>query len=210
MTTKRIDKLGTRLDGWADLIDGAGSHAERVRAQFNGLMFSRRIPNFDMDKCDMLPNAFPSGDKRTYFVSNLHGFGVTIPVYIGAIGKDLYVNWDVFIKPILNPFVIGGIFALSAFLALPALDQNLMLWFLCAITVGGFLSLLVLIAGKVYKNNSMEFFFIQIDHFVANDITAIMLAVHHSLLQSLDMVGIDRSILREKKQFYAGQRDRLI
>jgi hypothetical protein len=69
---------------------------------------------------------------------------------------------------------------------------------------------LVGVAGKFIRGNWMSFFFKQLTPFDIDDITAMSLAVHHSLLESADTVGISMKLLRPKETFRGGQRERVI
>jgi len=73
-----------------------------------------------------------------------------------------------------------------------------------------FLSILVGIAGFAVRGNPLAFFFKEMDAFDADDVGAMTLAVHKSVLLALDKVGINTHAIRLKEQFRAGSRERLI
>jgi hypothetical protein len=222
MAERRIDKMGARLDGWADLVDGAGDRFEQVRTSITDLVSARKMPDVIAERRELTTGGL-AGNLRMYIVC-CHRAGVTMALNVRAVGKDLYVSWNAFYKPIWNKLVIVGILLISALLALAAGNDmycsgwgnNCVSSFSVAkaavvLAVGAVgLGLLVSIAGRVVKNNPMAFFMTSIDEFISDDITAMMLAVHHSVLQSLDIIGIDRKVLRVKEHYTTGARNRVI
>jgi len=50
----------------------------------------------------------------------------------------------------------------------------------------------------------------ELNKFDGDDIAAMTLAVHNSVLHSLDLAGIDTQVLRMKEQFRAGSTARII
>jgi hypothetical protein len=83
-------------------------------------------------------------------------------------------------------------------------------WIAAIIGLSVLFALLVAGVGLVLKRNPLAFFIKELDAFDADDIAAMTLAVHKSLLQAVDKVGIDIHLLRMKEQFRGGRRDRLI
>jgi hypothetical protein len=73
----------------------------------------------------------------------------------------------------------------------------------------GFLFLAVL-AGMFMKRNLWAFILYEPNLFDAEDITAMNLSVHKSLLRALDSAGIDMSKLRLKQEFKGGRRGEAI
>jgi hypothetical protein len=74
----------------------------------------------------------------------------------------------------------------------------------------GFLILFVFLmatVGRLIKGDNLAYFFIEPSWFDAEDITAMGLSVHKSILRSLDASGIDISKLRLKQTFKGGRRD---
>ncbi len=72
------------------------------------------------------------------------------------------------------------------------------------IAVLGFI--LLGIAGRIIKGRFFAYFFIEPNVFDAEDITAMSLSVHKSIIRSLDDAGIDISKLRVKQTFRGGRR----
>jgi hypothetical protein len=62
------------------------------------------------------------------------------------------------------------------------------------------------VAGRVLRGSAWVFFIIQPNVFDAEDITAMSLSAHKSILRALDGSGIDISKLRLKQTFKGGRR----
>jgi hypothetical protein len=56
------------------------------------------------------------------------------------------------------------------------------------------------------KRYSLAYFFVEPTYFDADDITAMGLAVHSSILRALDIVGIESAKLRLKQDFKTNRR----
>lgn len=208
--TVKIDNLGQRLDGWADLLDGAGDKAAAVENAFVQELSARQLPQLGLTRADLTPGGL-AGKQRGYLLAQAPA-GATLAVYIAQYGKDLYLTWDLFLRTVIQWRNILIMLAIAAVLALiPELDDfSLFGWIVgflgACIPVG----LVALILGKVLRNSALAFFIQEIDMFVADDITAAMFAAHHSLLLAVDEVGLDASLLRKKESFRAGRRERII
>lgn len=207
----RVDRLGQRLDGWADLIDGAADQVEMVRSTFTTDLDHRQLPRLEFTETKLTPGGV-AGKRRTYSLAQSYT-GATLAVYIGEFGRDLYVSWDLFLRPHIkwrNILIMLGVAAVLAIF--PAIDaySKFTRWFTG--TIGGFLGICVLVAilGKILRGSAKAFFMEEIDHFAADDITATMFAVHHGLMKAIDEVGLDASLLRKKETFKAGRRERII
>jgi len=192
MAERNIDKMGVRLDGWADLVDGAGSQFEQVRANVQELMNARKMIDVSTERRELTTGGL-SGKLRTYIVCS-HRAGVTMAVNIAAVGKDLYVSWNAFWKPVWNKPLLIALLVISV----------------VTLGLGVFLFPVIAVAGQVMKNNWLAFFATTLDEFLKDDVAAMIMAGHHSILQSLDMVGVDRKLLRVKEQFSTGVGNRLI
>jgi hypothetical protein len=212
---------GERIDGWADLVDGAGGNAEKVNKYFTQLVNERGHKHLTIEHQPVRQSG-SSGKVvgRNYRIIK-HPFGVSMAVYVGAIGKDLYVTWNAYIKPVLNPLPLIIIGVMSFFAGL-SVAGSIPPWAAdsAGVYLGAFLAVFLLSAtvlsavvawlGKLIHDNLLGLFIRRINEFVADDITAMMFAVHHSLLKALDKAGIEQELLRPKKEFHAGRRDRII
>jgi hypothetical protein len=232
MDTININKLGIRVDGWADLVEDAGEKADEAFKVASQTMEARDMPNVMVNSTQISIGTLIS-KKRPYIMAKLPN-GATITVYIGAFGQDLYASWDLYVRPLLNWTTLLIIFVISSVVATPCglmgiinglsnLDNRFTQgfgWTQIVGAVGGtgcftlvliiFLVILVGIAGQLTKGHALAFFIKELTVFDADDIGAMSLAVHKSVLHALDSVGISVQILRLKEQFRAGSRERLI
>ena len=210
--TIQIDHLGARLDGWADLVEGAGSSAAVVCQQFGQELAARQMPQVNVFRSALTPGGI-SGKHRTYQLTQSYT-GATMAVYIGQFGQDLYLAWELFVRTVIkwrNILIMMGIAAvLSLLITLMGGDFNFIMWLMAtavwsiAIFIGaGF-------AGKIMRNSRLAFFIEEIDLFASDDITAMMFVVHKSLMQALDAAGLDSSNMRQKEHYAAGRRERII
>jgi hypothetical protein len=214
----QIDRLGSRLDGWADLVEGAAEKAEEIRMAFDGELQDRHMPQIDQIQSQLTPGGL-AGKRRKYYLTQ-NPVGATLATYIGEFGHDLYISWDLFVRPVIkwrNLAIMVGIAALLAIC--PALVSQsisdaplvaLVSWFFS--TLGWLVPVVIvaLIAGRFMRGSFLAFFIEEIDHFAADDVTAMMFAVHKSLLKAVDSVGLDASTLRPKERYTGGRRERII
>lgn len=211
-----INRLGVRVDGWADVVEGVGDKEEQARKELEGTVRGKKMPDTSVNAIHVSPTY---GTKQRKYILVEMSNGATVAAYIGAFGKDLYAKWDVFVKPLLNKVVIYVILGLGAFFGLiGAFGKNyygntsfsfikLVATFLGWV-IGG--AILVAIAGYITRRNILAFFFKQLDEFDLDDITALTIDTHKAMLGALDVIGIKANVLRMKEHFVAGTRDRLI
>jgi hypothetical protein len=211
-----INKLGIRVDGWADLVEGAGGKEEQARQELEKMVRGKDMPDTSVSPTIISPTY---GKKQRRYVVVEMPNGATVATYVGAFGKDLYAKWDVFVKPLLNMPVLYALLVIGAFFGLIGafgkdFYGNTRFSFISLVAtflgwvIGG--AILVAIAGFVARRNLLAFFFKQLDEFDLDDITALTIATHKAMLSALDVVGIKANILRMKEHFVAGTRDRLI
>jgi hypothetical protein len=207
-----IDTLGARLDGWADLIPGAGSRVAEVRAAFDAELQGCNLPQANIVRTELTPGGL-SGQRRPYLLVQSYT-GATMAVGISEFGSSLYLAWELFVRPVIRWREISIMLGVAFFLALlPQLaTQNFSLFGLLFGTIGWMIPIAIgaAIFGKVMRNSVWAFFVQEIDLFAADDVTAMMLATHKSLLKALDSAGVESSQLRSKSEFRAGRRERLI
>jgi hypothetical protein len=218
-----IDRMGDRIDGWADLIENAGDRADTLFQFVQQRLGERGMPAIAHYDQTLTVGGLISEQRRYHLV--LHQVGAAIAVYVSGFGRDLYVSWDLFISQIWKPktiliiLAVAGVISFPGFIGLVGGDRRnilvglflgFMAWLFGTImnTIG--ISILVGVAGLVLKRSFWGFFREEYNHFRADDITAMTLAVHHSLLEGLDSIGVDRALIRPKEQFRAGRRERII
>lgn len=234
-----VNRLGLRLDGWADLIENMGDNVEAVRDQVHQILVERNMPDVEVKNANGIVGYFSSAQRR-YTITTTSP-GATTSIYVGEHGKDLYVSWNTYIRPLVNWIVLGVMFilailascALSSPLSLPIMGGSLVglsaalselgqfeelaglaslfsaiaffvvLMCLCGgvISIFIFEAIIVGIAGLLFRRDFLGFFFIEPNVFDADDIVAMGLAVHKSVLKALERVGIDATMLRSKPEF---------
>lgn len=207
----RIDKLGNRLDGWADLIDNAAEKGDALRSAFEADLEQRQLPQVDHSQPTLTPGGL-AGKRRAYYLAQSYT-GAALAVYIGEFGRDLYVSWDLFVKPNIKWRNILIMLSIAAVIAIfPAANSYDEFGTWITATIAGFIVIAIVarILGKVLRGSAKAFFMEEIDHFAADDVTAMMFAVHHGLMKAIDAAGLDSSLLREKETFRAGRRERII
>jgi len=213
-----IGDLGYFLDGWAEIIEGMGEKAEAVHDSVNTNLKAHEMPGVSI--VEVLGSAKLTMPADRDYILNEMAPGVTSAIYIAKHGVDLYVSWRTFIKSVLNMQVVWIVLGASAILGLfvGGIDRGYDFYGNTATTFSfggwigwtiGFIVLAILFLsglGKFIKGNSLTYFFIEPTIFDAEDITALSLSVHKTILRSLDHVGIDSSKLRIKQSFKGGRR----
>lgn len=225
-----IAHLGTRLDGWADILLGAGAQAHMVAESFRQQLVAQNMPVVKVRPRALTTGGGWSSKTRPYYLVQIEP-GASMAVYISHFGENLYLGWDMYVRPIIRWPIL--IIALCLIFALPALacyvgyDNNLLTRLVYNNGMGSSTVLLVLtllcspvagigllfgagLIGLMQRGNAAAFFIEEIDTFTADDITAMMMSVHKTLLVAVDEAGLRTDLLHEKGQYYAGQRTRLI
>jgi hypothetical protein len=212
-----IDRLGALVDSWADLLDDMGDKTAALTTAFQQRMSVRQIPNMQYSASTLTPSGL-TGQRRLYQLVRTRT-GATMAARIDQFGRDLFMSWDLWVRPLPNWPVILVVLGIAAFFAFgtarsPALfgppQFSLVLWIVGTIIHSLWIGFLVGLAGKVVRGNWLGFFIKSLTPFDIDDITAMSLAVHHSLLEAADSVGISATLLRPKETFRGGRRDRLI
>ena len=203
-----VDSFGYYLDGWADLIEGQGGKAESVLEEVVAIL-RERFP-----EKEVLPLKGTVGTNRNrvrpYAITSNHP-GYTTTIHVGERGQDLYVSWRAFRTFILNG-LIWVVLGVDVFLALfiAALASSF--------TVGIIALLFILWASfelltrysRSRLGSPMAIFYVKVSLFDQEDVLAMNLAVHKSLLKALNKEGIDVDTLRIKQQFNPGNPDQTI
>jgi hypothetical protein len=204
----RLERLGVRLDGWADLVDGAGDKAAEVRARLRQHLEARRIESVETYNA-LAPAGDQHGELRPCLLAETAS-GASVVVLVGESGQDLYVAWEAFVQPAPNAatFILlaGAASVLGFFSSLlfdfgPRSVMDLLLWIIIWLVLG---AVFVAGAGKLQRDSVMAFFSKPLEGIDAHDTTAVLLAVHKSVLKVLEGAGVRPEALRPKERFWAG------
>ena len=223
LSNLNVNKLGYFLDGWADLVENNGDKATEVKQLVFQYLAERNMPEVEVKQVN--GSVGLGTNKRPYNITATSP-GATTAIYVGEHGRDLYVSWRTFIKPVLSNLV-AFLLLLSFLVGLYSADkaynfsygssfsslglQNPVIATVVAflttfIFLFALLALLVAALGVVLKGDFRAYFFIEPNIFDAEDITAMGLSVHKSLIRSLDTTGIDVTELRLKQNFKGGRK----
>lgn len=164
--------------------------------------------------------------------------GVNIIAKIATAGNDLFVAWDLYVKPAWNEVVIGLLMfgslivgVLSFFSLISKLGSAASLTLdpvsstfsgalatVWVILLSLFITGVAFIAlfgfaralGWLFRRDSTYYIYKKIDLFEHHDIYAMLLGVHKGIQRSIEAVGVDIKSLRQKDLFRGGEKDRLI
>jgi hypothetical protein len=222
-----VHTLGEFLDGWADVIEGMGDKVDDVRDKVVSQLQARNMPDVQIKKQLGIVSSMKR-QGRQYVITTTYP-GATTAIYIGKHGQDLYVSWRTFHKPIWNIILLLAIVAIPGFVGcscsiasfvmrgdfslLSSSTANMLTVSLCC---SSFLAILVteilllMLIGKVVKGDPWAYFQIEPSLFDADDIIAMSLSVHKSLIRALDNAGIDVSKLRIKREFQGGRKGEIV
>ena len=217
-----VNKLGVFLDGWSDIVEGVGSKAMEVRQNILNILKERQMPEIEVMKTTLFVGLI-SQDNRDYLVSQTFP-GARTTIYIAQHGKDLYASWRTWIEPVFNwnlwrlilvgaavlGLITGGIGKSGGFYGPSKTTFSFVGWI--AATIGYLITVAIIlaIAGRIIKGRFTAYFFVEPNVFDADDITAMSISVHKSVLRALDSAGIDSSKLRLKRDFKAGRKDDVV
>lgn len=209
---KRIDRLGNRIDGWAELVDDKADQVEAMYQFLRQRLAERDMPLVSHDDKMLTPGGL-AGEKRHYHLVT-HQVGASVAVRVAEFGSDLYVAWDLFVRLVWNwgTFAtIAGVAGLIGYAWEMQSSYSLFeSWLVKTIALIVTITPMVGLAGLALKGNFWAPFREQYNHFSADDVTAMTLAVHDSLLEGLDHIGVNMTLIRPKKEFRAGERERII
>lgn len=208
-----VNALGYFLDGWADIIEGMGEKVETVRANVLNELHNREMPEIQVSKMTGIVSV-ASNQRRPYLITTTAP-GATTAINISKHGKDLFVSWKTFIRPVINQSVIFATLGICILLGIiinvgggPSFSFGG--WISSTILLAILAGLILGFGGRIFKGSFLAFFFVEPNIFDADDITAMGLSTHKSILRALDGAGIDVSKLRLKQEFKGGRRDEVV
>ncbi len=112
-----ISRLGVRIDGWADILEDAASKAQEAQQALEHILRDKQMPDISINPTSISTSIF-GGKQRAYLVAEMPK-GVSVTIYIGQFGKDLYATWDMYARPIFNTRTILFILGISFLLTTP-------------------------------------------------------------------------------------------
>lgn len=210
---KALYRFATRIDSWGDVIDTLGERAAQLRETFQARMLAQGLPSMGYEVTRFGIGA----DQRKYLVIRPLHRGGRVTVSISEFGQNLYIAWDMWLTRAVRWPVILGMLGVSFLfgpivIALGVIASVLgsrsisnLFWFVVPIAVFcvNFFLLTFLFGylGRMVKNDPLAFFVVETNDFEVQDLRALLLTTHYTLLQSADAVGIEVSRLRAKDKF---------
>lgn len=222
--TPRIDvkELGRFLDGWADLIEGMGDKEEEVRKKLLSNLIDRKIPHARIIEACATVEFNERGETRQCLLIEKYP-GIQTIVFTIKHGNDLYTSWRTFVSRVINwaiiliaiviSFALGAVMEATDFLGLGILTGGYydnfdfggwMFFSLVFIFIANFL---LTTFGRLLKGDPLAFVTIDTSLFDSDNIGALNMTVHKTLIRTLDNSGIDINNLRLKRDFKGGRRD---
>ena len=231
----KFNRLGYHVDSWADLVENRGDMVNQVHRNVYTILKHREMPDVTVDRRVGYLGMI-SQEKRLHIINQTHP-GATTTIYIGKHGRDLFVSWHTYIRPLINwklllilfviavlfglligalfgiiPLVITGIIALIAelsgsepppevFEASAVAATTFSCFCFNTFIFFSFELLGLALLSALATRNPLTYFFVQPNIFDADDVAAMGIAAHKSLLKGLDGAGIDTDLLRLKQFF---------
>jgi hypothetical protein len=200
---------GRFLDGYADVIEGMGSKAEEIQQVVFKNLIKRNMKDVNVGLFNCFVSITSDELRRNTIALSKPGFSTM--VYITASGDDLFVSWKSFYKPVLNintMLIIGFLAGILSLIITLRLDF-LGFWGWLIITILLFLQGLNLgeQVGQIFKGDRYALFITEPNWFDVDNVKAMNLTIHKTLIRSLDEKGIDISKLRLKQEFKGVRRD---
>ncbi len=213
-----VNNLGIFLDGWADLIEGMGDKAAQVRQDVLNQLQEREMPEIKLGYIAGYVGLV-NHESRDYVVAETNP-GASTMIYISQHGKDLFVSWRTWLKPVFNweflqwfvlgsvllGLFIGGIRQSNSYWGPSETTFSFFGWIFATFVLLLLSAMGLTTAGKFLKGNLMAFIYVEANMFDAEDITAMSFSVHKTILRALDQSGIDVSKLRLKQTFKGGRK----
>jgi len=208
----KLNSLGLRIDGWADMIEGASDKSKDAIDHYREALKAKKYPTTSVYTSYL--SAETGSETHEYTLAQMTN-GATVAAHIGPFGKDLYAKWDVYVRPLVNQktlYILLGISTVIGFIS--AFDRyddfHVGIWIAVTFGIAIAGAILLAVAGSQFRHNPMFFFFKQLNEFDLDNIGALAIGSHKTMLHALDAVGIQEQTLRLKEHFMAGSRDRII
>lgn len=230
-----LGRIGVLIDRWANLFPGMANQVPEAQAYLLLELNERKLPVASIQTVkahaglmSQVTSMVSGGYERPYVVIQTDP-GVVCALYIASYGNDLYASWRTHVRGVLNRRLF---LLLAAAAAVPSLcispclllfgtiqqgfslfgggsQTNLMtsiapiLFIFAGLFVTGLF--LLAFAGYFLQGNILYYFFVEPDIFDAEDVTALSMAAHQSLVNAVNKIGIDITKI-EPKKFNSGRR----
>jgi hypothetical protein len=190
MKSINVQRLGTCLHSWDDLLSDHSAFAPKLAEAFASRLASRQIPNIKQENGEITMGSIGAVKRSYLFVTHKEGAYMTIA--IRDYGKDLLLSWNLWWTPKWNILLV----IICALLA-PAWGIGIGIAFLAAV------------AGVIMKGRASAFFRSDLDFFTQEDVRAMAMAVDLSLREAADSISLGVQ-LSQRPDFNNAKRNRLI
>lgn len=187
-----IKQLGLHVDGWSDIVEDGAELADKVKQAFIDKVIKENVPGLRIT--DVLLSANDMQPRPYTLLTNASG--VAVPVRVAPYGKNLVVSWDLYTKRSANWLTIGLLGGIVLLLAI--LDKIIVMYafdnfFIGLFSfIGTFLSwlllptLVLLLLGKIIKDDWAGLFVKNIDAFAADDADSLTTIVDNDLVDAIE------------------------
>jgi hypothetical protein len=199
-----LDGLGVRVDHWAGLIPGGAEKCTEVEENIATELKAREFPMVNVERAEF-------GDgmvKKAYQV--VRGPAGSVAVHTSAMGKDLLISWSTHVRRSPNWPMIAilaaiafGISFLTSLGGIGNFGYFLVNWIFGTFNWLLPVTLLALIAGYVWKGNLWYFFMTGPSEMAKDELVALAMSVHNSLMSAAQKAGLEVDQLPEKRRFQA-------
>lgn len=217
----QYSQVGELVDMWANLFEQQGDKAGAFWEAYGIIMSSREMPGVERRIDRLSATGFKAPTRRMEFVKRNP---VTVVVYFATQGKDLYVSWRAFVQGSLSLLRIVMWLILCAVVAFPFGSKTMRQydsfgntwestrfeagpWLGVAIGVALVTAILIALYGMIYRRgDALALLRTALNELQVDDVAALSSAVHYSLVQAADKVGIDTTKLEPREPFYNHRR----
>ena len=202
VNSMKKETFSVQVDGWSDLVAGEAEKAAEIEQNFVDDFNARGLSYVDLGRVEISSGL----QLRAYQVAR-HQAG-SVAVYANPAGKDLMFGWDLKVAQKVSWKRIGILalaaviisFLVSLFSGSPFL-YFLEQWINGMIGWAFNVAILGLIAGKVMKGDIWYMFIEKPEAAALQELSALAMAVHQSLLAAVKKAGLEEASLRVKETF---------
>lgn len=187
-----IKDLGLHVDGWSDVIEDGADLAPKVKKSFNEIMTDYKIPGLRITEVSLTNGEM---ENRPYLLMS-SAPGATIAVRIAPFGKNLIVSWDMYTKRQPNWLTLGllggivfvltltnilttGYYYGDFFAGLFGFISTFLTWMVWP-------SLILLLLGKVFKDDWLGLFVKDLNPFAADDVDSLSTLIDNALTDAVE------------------------